>query len=416
MQLWPVFLTGLLAGGASCAAVQGGLLTGLIARRTPAAPAVAATNVDSAGTAAPASGRVRPGGRRPTNAKKKSKRKKQAPRPAPPGVRANAVRRAKVPAPAVPKREWRDDAAPVGGFLVGKLASHAVLGLLLGLLGDAVQLGFRTRTVTQGIAGVVMVLLALHLFGVRGLGFLVPQPPASLSRLVRRSARSQAVAAPAVLGVLTVFIPCGVTLGVMFLAVASGSPLAGMLIMSVFVLGTFPMFAALGYAAARWAAALGGKVATATAVVVLAVGVYTLNGGLTLGGAPVNAGTIVSALSGPVAAAPARAAAPPAVPPAAVHGPVGPGTAAGPQEIEIEVLDTDYRAPDSVEAGRRTVLKLVTDGTRGCTRGFVVPSLGIEKILPETGRTQIDLGVLEPGRLQFTCSMGMYRGAIDVVA
>lgn len=397
MQLWPVFLTGLLAGGASCAAVQGGLLTGLLARRT-VAPAVASATVARS---------ARP----PQSGAKNRKRKKKAGRP-PSALRAHPPRTARKAPPVHVKREWRQDAAPVGGFLAGKLASHAVLGLLLGMLGDAVQLGFRTRAVTQGIAGVVMVLLALHLFGIRGLGFLIPQPPASLSRLVRRSARSQAMAAPAALGVLTVFIPCGVTLGVMFLAIASGSPLAGMLIMSVFVLGTFPMFAALGYAAARWAAALGGKVATATAVVVLAVGAYTLNGGLTLGGSPVTAGEIVSALSGPVAAAPASAAAPPA----AVHGPVAQGSAAGQQEFDIEVLDNDYRAPGSVRAGQPTVVTLITDGTRGCTRGFVVPSLGIEKILPETGRTEVDLGILEPGRLAFTCSMGMYGGTLDVVA
>lgn len=393
MELWTVFLTGLLAGGASCAAVQGGLLTGLLARRAHALAAA-------------------PSGARPANrgGGKKGKNRKgsnAARRPA-----AARTMRARGSAPPT-KRDWRDDAAPVTAFLVGKLASHAVLGLLLGALGDAVQLGFRTRAITQGIAGIVMVLLALHLLGVRRLGFLVPQPPAALGRLVRRSSRSQAMAAPAVLGLLTVVIPCGVTLGVAFLAVASGSPIAGMLIMSVFVLGTFPLFAALGYAAARWAVALGGKVGTATAVVVLAVGVYTLNGGLTLGGAPVNAGRVVAALSGPAAAQTAP-------PPGTLAGPAATGgdgtSASGPQEFEIEVLDTDYRAPQTVQAGRPTVVTLVTDGTRGCTRGFVVPSLGIEELLPQSGRTEVDLGVLEPGRLQFTCSMGMYGGSLDVVA
>lgn len=47
------------------------------------------------------------------------------------------------------KRDWREAAAPVAGFLAGKLASHAMLELLLGALGDAVQPGFRTRAVTQ---------------------------------------------------------------------------------------------------------------------------------------------------------------------------------------------------------------------------------------------------------------------------
>lgn len=409
MELWTVFLTGLLAGGASCAAVQGGLLTGLLARRAatvalPAGPAVPAVAVRAAAGRARAAGGARAGAPGARSARLSS----HASRP--------AVRK-----PSAPPREWRDDAAPVTAFLVGKLGSHAVLGLLLGALGDAVQLGFRTRAITQGVAGVVMILLALHLLGVRRLGFIVPQPPVSLARLVRRSSRSEAMAAPAILGVLTVFIPCGVTLGVAFLAIASGSPLAGMLIMSVFVLGTFPLFAAIGYAAARWAVALGGRIAKVTAVVVLAVGFYSLNAALTLGGAPVSAGKVLAAVSGPAAPAAAQARnGPPAAPGSAtIVGPQIPGQEApaiGSQEVEIEVLDTDYRTPDPVQAGRPTVLTLVTDGTRGCTRGFVIPSLGIEEILPETGKTEVDVGILKPGRLEFTCSMGMYGGTLDVVA
>lgn len=61
-----------------------------------------------------------------------------------------------------------------------------------------------------------------------------------IGRLVRRSACSQAMAAQLVLGLMTVFIPCGVTLGLAFLAIVAGSPLAGALIMAAFVLGTFP--------------------------------------------------------------------------------------------------------------------------------------------------------------------------------
>lgn len=81
---------------------------------------------------------------------------------------------------------------PGGLALAGKLASHVLLGVLLGLLGDAVQLDFRTRAVLQITAGVVMILFALNLFGVAGVSRLVPQPPAAFTRLVRRSARIEA--------------------------------------------------------------------------------------------------------------------------------------------------------------------------------------------------------------------------------
>ena len=78
MSLWAVLITGLFAGGASCAAVQGGLLAGTVARRRGSAP-----SADAA---------------------------------------------AEAPERAVPAQ----DALPVAGFLAGKLVSHTLLGAALG--------------------------------------------------------------------------------------------------------------------------------------------------------------------------------------------------------------------------------------------------------------------------------------------
>ena len=85
------------------------------------------------------------------------------------------------------------------------------------------------------------------------MAWLVPTPPARLRRVVRRSARLDAVFAPVLLGLLTILIPCGVTLSVMFLAVASGSPLWGAAAMGVFVVGTSPLFATVGFLVRRGA-------------------------------------------------------------------------------------------------------------------------------------------------------------------
>lgn len=51
---------------------------------------------------------------------------------------------------------------------------------------------------------------------------------------------------------------------------------------------------------------------------------------------------------------------------------------------------------------------------QGCVRSFLVPSLGVDEILPEQGETHIDLGVLPPGRISYSCGMGMYTGTITV--
>ncbi|WP_425299117.1 cupredoxin domain-containing protein [Nocardia cyriacigeorgica] len=43
-----------------------------------------------------------------------------------------------------------------------------------------------------------------------------------------------------------------------------------------------------------------------------------------------------------------------------------------------------------------------------------MPSLDIQKVLPTTGETRIDLGILRPGRLDYTCGMGMYSGTLTI--
>lgn len=254
MNLAAVLVTGLFAGGVSCAAVQGGLLTGLITRQRaaiaePAAPARRGKNKQAAAVAE--------------------------------------------------RRNWRaqlgDDLAPVGGFLAGKLVSHTLLGALLGALGSVVELSVGLRTWLQIGAGLLIIVFGLAQLGVPGFSRIVIEPPVSWMKIVRSRARSQAAFAPALLGFATVLIPCGVTLSVEALALASGSALSGAATMAVFVLGTGPLFAILGYAARKAATAWKGRLAVVTGLVVLAMGLYTLNGGLELAGSPVAASRIAQA-------------------------------------------------------------------------------------------------------------------------
>lgn len=266
MNLFPVLVTGLFAGGVSCAAVQGGLLTGLITRQRAATAAGIGAASASDSAAGTTTGQPRWGQR------------------------------------------VVDDLAPVGGFLAGKLLSHTVLGAVLGAVGGAVQLSTGARTWLQIGAGLLIIVFGLAQLGVPGFRGIVVEPPASWMRVLRKRARSQAALAPAVLGVSTVLIPCGVTLSVEALALASGSPWWGAAIMAVFVLGTSPLFAILGYAARVAATVWRGRLALATGVVVLAMGFYTLNGGLELAGSPLAASRITESIGFEPPAADASAA------------------------------------------------------------------------------------------------------------
>lgn len=70
----------------------------------------------------------------------------------------------------------------------------------------------------------------------------------------------------------------------------------------------------------------------------------------------------------------------------------------------------------TVRAGIPTRLVLRADGSAGCTRAIVFPTLGVEKYLDDGGDTAVDVGPLPPGRHRFVCGMGMYSGVIEASA
>jgi sulfite exporter TauE/SafE len=350
MNLYAILLTGLVAGGVSCAAVQGGLLAGLVVRQRQHAGAP------------------------------------------PPGRFADRL---------------ADDLTPVSGFLAGKLVSHTLLGALLGALGATMQLSVTVRTMTQIIAGVVVIVLGLAQLGVPGFRGVVVEPPAAWSRLVRGRARSTSAVAPTMLGVVSVLIPCGVTLSVEALALTSGSAVAGAAVMFVFVAGTVPLFTVLGYLARKAAGAWRGRLSVATGLAVLAMGVYTLNGGLELIGSPLAASRITEAMGFGDAPVTARVT-PEDAPPVSV-------AADGTQLVIVTAVPGEYRPANiRVAAGAPTRLIVRSLDASGCVRAFVIPSRNLQRILPGNGDTVIDLGPLEPGRLDYSCGMGMYTGQLTV--
>lgn len=249
----------------------------------------------------------------------------------------------------------------------------------------------------QFAAGALMLLMAANLLGVPGLKFLVPSPPARLTRLVRRTARSESVFAPSLLGFSTVLIPCGVTLSVMLLAIAFKSVVWGAAGMAGFVIGTSPLFAAIGFVLQRSAERMRTAVTKLAAVAIIVAGLFAINGGLVFQGSSFTLGDALQAVVGgegePV--------------PAAVDQ-------SGIQQIVVNARNGSYSpAITSAQAGLSTVLTVRTNGTTGCTRSIVIPKLGIERELPETGDTVFQLGTLQPGTIRFTCSMGMYSGRIE---
>lgn len=63
-------------------------------------------------------------------------------------------------------------------------------------------------------------------------------------------------------------------------------------------------------------------------------------------------------------------------------------------------------------AGVPTILRFKTNGTFDCSSALRIASLDIDKNLPPSGTTDIDIGTPTAGTLEGNCSMGMFPFAV----
>lgn len=349
-QILIAFITGLTTGGLSCLAVQGGLLASSLAQQI---------EQDLRN--------------RPVQAKKGARKSKPQPRP--------------------------NTAVPIALFLLAKLTAYTLLGALLGLAGSFLTLSPLTRAILMIAIGVFMVGNGLRMLNVHPIfrSFNI-EPPKFITRYIRRTAKNDTeIISPLFLGALTVFIPCGVTQAMMAAALGTGSPVLGAALLFAFTLGTSPVFFLVAYLATQIGRRLESFFMRFVAVVVLILGLVTLNSGLNLMGSPLAFANLTRGLF----TAGETTSNPPASP-------------SSEGALQLKVANNGYFPGTlNAKANEPISLDLVTQNTYSCARDFVIPALKIYTLLPETGRVTVDIPPQEPGTiLRFTCSMGMYTGQI----
>ncbi|RJP49616.1 MAG: hypothetical protein C4583_12120 [Anaerolineaceae bacterium] len=352
-QMMVAFITGITTGGLSCLAVQGGLLASSLAHQ------IEQDYIAHAPTIHP----------------KKHAKKIEA-----------------VPVPRV------NSALPIFLFLVAKLVAYTLLGALLGWLGSFLTLSPVTRALLMIAIGIFMIGNALRMFNVHPIfRYFSIEPPKFITRYIRKTAKGTDTAMPIFLGLLTVFIPCGVTQAMMATALGTGSAMFGAALMFAFTLGTSPVFFVIAYLTTELGARLEKFFMRFVAIVVLILGLVTLDGGLNLMGSPLSLQNLTRSWSTqPSDSVPAAA-------PSASDG-----------SLILNVENNGYfpailRAP----AGKNLTLNLITDKTYSCSRDFVIPALNYYQLLPASGTVQVTIPPQAAGsKLFFTCSMGMYTGQI----
>lgn len=344
MNFWAIFLTGLLTGGLTCLAVQGGLLAATIAQREE---------------------------------QKLKKKTKQS-----------------------------GNALPIFVFLTAKLTAYTVLGFLLGWFGSMFQMSLTAQVFMQLAVAIFMIGTALNILNVHPIfRYFVIQPPKFLSRLVRNQSKSKSLFAPALLGSFTVFIPCGTTQAMMALAMASGNPILGATILFIFILGTSPLFFTLGYFATKLGDAMHQKFMKIAAYALILLALFNLNGVLALSGTDVTLNTLKRDFWCTINVCDYRISSLPQQ------------DANVTSEATIEFNSTSY-SPNviNIKKGSSVKLHLVNNAGEGCIQAFTIPKLGIQRIVRVGTTDSVEFEAPnEPTKLAFMCSMGMFRGVINVI-
>lgn len=333
VNLLTIFLTGLFTGGLTCMAVQGGLLASTLAQREE----------------------------------------------------------------SILKGELQKNgnALPISAFLIAKLIAYTILGVLLGWLGSFFQLSLSIQVILQVFVAIFMIGTALNMLNVHPIfRYFVIQPPKFLTRLVRKQSKSKELFAPALLGLFTILIPCGITQAMMALAIASGSPLLGGAILFSFILGTSPVFFILGYFATKLSETMNGKLMKYVAFAIILLALFNLNNALALTGKGIALNTSLGSkisFNQPKEIANTEAT---------IN--IGPG-GYSPNTI-------------SLKAGSQVTVNLVNKNSYTCASSFTIPELNIQKVVSVGTTEQIKFTTPDKNtEIAFMCVMGMYRGVINVI-
>jgi hypothetical protein len=247
-----------------------------------------------------------------------------------------------------------------------------------------------------------MLMLGLNMLRILPKRFCRIPLPRGMMQRIRGLAQSRHPLTALVLGALTFFVPCGFTQSTQLIALASGSFLAGGLIMLVFALGTLPSLIGISLVSAYAEGRFARVFFCFSGTVAVLLGILNFRAGLLQTGIDANA-YAWSLLGSPSTNA---------------NQPVDPYVSIdeqGRQIITVYVSDEGYKPGSfTIDAGRQTwVYAIAKRPVSGCANFITAPTYNLS--------TQVKVGgnwlgpILDPQKnFVLTCSMGMLRANVNV--
>jgi uncharacterized protein len=280
-------------------------------------------------------------------------------------------------------------------FNVGRVASYSVLGAGTGALGSVFALSSWSLGFVTIVAGAVMLHLGLRLLKLfPSLGRFQPRMPKWIGSRVHDMSTSDKWYAPFLVGAGTFFLPCGFTQALQLYVLSQGDALTGGLTMFFFSLGTLPALVSLGVVSSFAKGAFQKYFLRFAGVMVVLVGLYSMNNGFELTGFK---GALASAFraddnGGRVTDL--------ATPNTRIEN--------GKQIAEMRIVGYTYEPNQFiVQAGVPVEWRIDASKAAGCGQILSVPSLDYMEYLDTTTTNILSFTPENDGYIEFNCAMGM---------
>lgn len=291
-------------------------------------------------------------------------------------------------------------------FNLGRLASYAFFGGLIGVLGKAIAVSSQMSGLLMVLAAAFMVLTGLSMLNVIQKNPFLVSIPKRFQNIIHDASDKKRFGAPFLIGAATFFLPCGFTQSLQFYAMTTGSFEKGALTMLVFALGTMPALLGIGALSTFSKGTPYRLFLKFAGAFVLLLGLYNANNGLTLVGlAPDMLATNIFRAKASVYSSDSLVLDDPNV--------TYDGTR---QIVSMKVFAGRYE-PNAFTIRKGVPVEWHVNGieTGGCTSVLIVPKYNITKYI-KPGLNTITFTPTQEGTVPFHCSMAMFKGKFIVVS
>lgn len=283
-------------------------------------------------------------------------------------------------------------------FNLGRLVSYALIGFLLGSLGNVFQISISFSALITIFVSILMVILSLQMLGVEWANKFQPKLPKILTRNLADQRNFSGRLMPALMGAGTVLLPCGFTITTQGIALLSGDPVRGALIMLAFALGTAPILLFIGMSSlmfnkrphiTRFFSQVAG-------LLIILFSLFNINSAFNVLGWPNFSAYFINSKQDSTFTDTTQAG--------------------GKQIIEMSATAGGYE-PDyiKVKINQPVEWRITDNGASGCTNAVIAKDFFDGEIRLSPGQTSVKTFTpTKTGKFRFSCWMGMATGIIEV--